>query len=277
MTRQTARREGSVRARGLRLSGVLALAALACAPAATAFGHTGKSGELGVTGVPEKRLRAFEERVLGSEHAAEHARSRAVVRRRLAREARARRRLWELPAAERRRVLRARAARAPAARRTLRAQAAQAGAESEVGRWNPTATPLPVMAIHVAMLPTGKVLMFAYPKNPNPRFGDPTAPNTAMAYLWNPSSNTFKRVDPPNFIDPVDGVSKPANIWCGAQSLLSDGRVLVTGGNLDYQPALEGPEQGLHVQPLQRDLAGPAQHAPRPLVPHEVLLPGRRR
>ncbi|HEX7060006.1 MAG TPA: galactose oxidase-like domain-containing protein, partial [Solirubrobacterales bacterium] len=34
--------------------------------------------------------------------------------------------------------------------------------------------------------------------------------------------------------DPVDGQMKPANIWCSGQSMLADGRVLVTGGNLSY-------------------------------------------
>lgn len=39
--------------------------------------------------------------------------------------------------------------------------------------------------------------------------------------------------DPP--IDPRTG--KPTDIWCGGTSLLADGRVLVTGGNLDKEPA----------------------------------------
>ena len=52
--------------------------------------------------------------------------------------------------------------------------------------------------------------------------------------LWDPSlgygANAFKRVDPP--IDPSTG--KSANIWCSGTSFLSDGRVLVTGGNFSY-------------------------------------------
>jgi hypothetical protein len=44
---------------------------------------------------------------------------------------------------------------------------------------------------------------------------------------------SWRRVDPP--IDPRTG--KPTEIWCWGTSLLADGRVQVTGGNLDHDPA----------------------------------------
>ena len=73
------------------------------------------------------------------------------------------------------------------------------------------------MAINAAMLPTGKVLWYAYPQNPSVG-GGPNTPNTAQGWLWDPAkgstSGAFNRVDPPLWRDPADGVMKPANIWC---------------------------------------------------------------
>ena len=62
------------------------------------------------------------------------------------------------------------------------AVAAVAGDPADVGRWGAPFS-IPVMAVHAAMLPTGKVLWFAYPKNPNERHGGdgPASPNTAQA------------------------------------------------------------------------------------------------
>ena len=92
------------------------------------------------------------------------------------------------------------------------------------------------MGINAALLPTGKVLWFSYPRNPSPRYntGGLPSPNTAQAWLWDPASGSNTRVDPPLWRDPADGRLKPANIWCGGTSFLADGRVLVTGGNLAY-------------------------------------------
>ena len=89
------------------------------------------------------------------------------------------------------------------------------------------------MAINAAMLPTGKVLWYAYPQNPSAGPDSPNARNTAQAWLWAPARGTgsgaFNRVDPPLL------GGQPANIWCSGISFLADGRVLVTGGNLEFQ------------------------------------------
>ena len=93
-----------------------------------------------------------------------------------------------------------------------------------------------VMGIHTAMLPTGKVMFFSYPR----RLLNP-ANNRGYAWLWDPSKGTgedaWTDVKPPMWTDPADGVEKPANIWCAGQSFLADGRLLVTGGNLAYDSA----------------------------------------
>ena len=54
--------------------------------------------------------------------------------------------------------------------------------------------------------------------------------NRAQAYVGHlDDPGSWRQVDPP--IDPRTG--KPTDIWCGGTSLLADGRVLVTGDNLD--------------------------------------------
>ena len=106
--------------------------------------------------------------------------------------------------------------------------------EDTLGRWQPPFK-IPVMAINAALLPTGKVLWYSYPANPNLIAAGPDAPNTAQAWLWDPVTGHTKRVDPPLWLDPRDGVMKPANIWCSGTSFLIDGRVVVAGGNLQYR------------------------------------------
>jgi len=163
----------------------------------------------------ERELQRVETQTLGAEHAEEHAAQRRAAR--WAREHRTARR------APQRRLL----------------------AASDVGAWDPAVRPLVatgqptgVIGIHAALLPTGKVMWFSYPRNYSPE---------AIAVLWNPATGGFEDVPPP--VDPRTG--RPLNIWCGAQSLLSDGRLLVTGGNLDYaRPGANRGEPGSHWKGL---------------------------
>jgi hypothetical protein len=109
-----------------------------------------------------------------------------------------------------------------------RARAAVAGPAGEIGSWSEDARfDLPIPAIHSVVLVTGKVLFWGE------RF---QRENTVDAYVYDPATGSTKRVDPP--IDPATG--NPANIFCAGQSLLADGRVLVTGGNLAYSTETEG-------------------------------------
>src|SRR4051812_27066570 len=176
---------------------------LSAGPAAAACAHTNEDGSLGVRGMSEKELRKAETAMLGPEHAAEHARQRAIARE-------------------------AKAEGITKSDETIRSSlAAQAAATSDptlVGQW---ASPfsIPVTGTHAVMLPTGKVMWWAYPNGFQ-------STNTAQAWLWDPATGTTNRVDPPLWRDPADGELKPANIWCAGQTLLADGRVLVIGGNL---------------------------------------------
>ncbi|MCH7701096.1 MAG: hypothetical protein IID37_05365 [Planctomycetes bacterium] len=81
---------------------------------------------------------------------------------------------------------------------------AHVGAWSEPREW-------PVIAIHGALLPTGKVLHYSYP--------DDTEQSRAM--VWDPASDSFEL---------VEGLTDQ---FCSGLSFLGNGRLLVTGGNDD--------------------------------------------
>jgi Domain of unknown function (DUF1929) len=191
-----------VRVRARDIAGALIAAlALATPPAVANDEATGGSE------VSEQELRELETEMLGPEHAAEHALQRALARERSA-----------APSST----------SAVAVAAEEHARAAAAGPPEQVGRWSAPFS-IPIFGIHAVMLPTGKVMWWSYP--------DPFGPdrrNTAQAWLWDLRSGSFKRIDPPLWLDPADGQLKPANIWCSGNSLLADGRVLVAGGNLDY-------------------------------------------
>ena len=148
----------------------------------------------------EARLHRVEALVLGPEHAADHARERSEDRRKAC-----------TPSGTVR----------PAFARQLRAKAsakreAAVGPAASVGEWS-AGIPLPgIVAIHSTLMPTGKILFFYN----NPSFGDE---ELGRVMVWDPVTKTGVRRD------------VPANIWCAGQTLLADGRVLVVGGNLQYQ------------------------------------------
>jgi hypothetical protein len=75
-----------------------------------------------------------------------------------------------------------------------------------VGQWDgPYSWPL--VGIHVTMMHTGKTLQFSY---------DPSS------HVWDPATNSISSSQP---------LSR--NLFCGGQSFLPDGRVIVTGGTAD--------------------------------------------
>ena len=86
-----------------------------------------------------------------------------------------------------------------------------------VGEWRTLPQTSPINPIHVALLRTGRVLIVAGSEN------DPTV-TTNRAALWDPGTGAFA----------VQTI--PWDLFCNAMSFLPDGRVLTTGGNLQYNP-----------------------------------------
>jgi galactose oxidase-like protein len=95
---------------------------------------------------------------------------------------------------------------------------------------------------HIALLPTGKVLLFSFERiTTNPQ--QEPAPtqtigkeNAGRAYLWDPSLGTgpgaFTAVPPPT-VNVDDGLNqpRPAPIFCAGHAYLPNGMVAVFGGN----------------------------------------------
>ncbi|MFD4394449.1 galactose oxidase-like domain-containing protein [Kitasatospora sp. NPDC058478] len=96
---------------------------------------------------------------------------------------------------------------------------------------------------HVALLPTGKVLLFSFERiesNPE-KEPAPTQTtgkeNAGRAFLWDPAKGTgkdaFKQVTPP-VSDMPDGLNEPRPVpfFCSGHSFLPNGMLGVFGGNL---------------------------------------------
>jgi hypothetical protein len=102
------------------------------------------------------------------------------------------------------------------------AAAAVAGAPQDVGEWGPVVD-WPVVGVHVALLPDGKVLAYdsigdnateTYPVHDHTR-----------ATVWDPATGTQTPVT----------VDTGFNIFCSGLAHLVDGRLFIAGGNKDAQ------------------------------------------
>ncbi len=190
----------------LALAAALAVAAAGPAPAFAAAHHTGDEGA-----------------VLGEEHARAHARLRDAARG-----------TQGYPQAKRTSSL----AALQQSQRTANAKfdAARFGRFTEF-------FPSPDFGVHVAQLPTGKVLLFSFERveaDPTKETGPTNTvgrTNAGRAYLWDPARGTgakaFKNVPPPVVLMP-DGsyAPRPAPFFCAGHSYLPNGMVGVFGGNV---------------------------------------------
>jgi hypothetical protein len=98
---------------------------------------------------------------------------------------------------------------APSAATTVGGSAVAGGAtavdvRSIVGEWS-AAFPWPVVAIHMHLLPNGRVLSWS----------------DGLAYVWNPADGSFA---------PMPSTS--TNLFCSGHSHLADGRLFVSGGHV---------------------------------------------
>ncbi len=90
---------------------------------------------------------------------------------------------------------------------------------SDIGQWGAPATPGGIVtAVHMALLYTGKILMWTTHSVKVP--GESYPEQQAIASIYDPTTKKSRRVDPP-----LDN-----NIFCGFANTLADGRLLVIGG-----------------------------------------------
>ncbi len=112
---------------------------------------------------------------------------------------------------------------------------------SREGRWDVLPFKSGVLAVHTALLPTGKVLFFAGSGSSAVRFASPDFGNKAKgiftSVVWDPAIPHGPGA--PNFSHPdtlrtPDG--KVFDFFCGGDAFLPDGRMLSAGGTLGYNP-----------------------------------------
>ncbi|APU38834.1 glyoxal oxidase [Streptomyces sp. TN58] len=103
--------------------------------------------------------------------------------------------------------------------------------------------PSPDFGVHVALLPTGKVLLFSFERveaDPTKETGPTNTvgrANAGRAWLWDPARGTgaraFENVPPPVVLMPDGTYSpRPAPFFCAGHSYLPNGMVGVFGGNV---------------------------------------------
>ena len=93
---------------------------------------------------------------------------------------------------------------------------------NQTGQWSTLPYLTPVNPIHVALLRNGKVLIVGGSENNQNN-------TTYKNAVWNPATGTFTQQ-----ITPWD-------LFCNGMSFLPDGRVIMTGGNLQYDPFIGPP------------------------------------
>lgn len=106
------------------------------------------------------------------------------------------------------------------------------------GQWGPV-FPLPNVGVHASVLPNGLVLMWGRRDDPNQSLETdppsplhvgqaPAPPATCTPFLVNPSTEAVTMTPKPTL---GDAAGTNANLFCGGQAFLPDGRLLVAGGH----------------------------------------------
>src|SRR3954454_14883545 len=108
------------------------------------------------------------------------------------------------------------------ARDAANAAAALTGSPADVGQWGPVVD-WPVVGVHVALLPNGKVL--AYDSVGDHATETYPVQDHSRATVWDPKTGTQTPVN----------VGTGFNIFCSGLAHLMDGSVFIAGGNKDQQ------------------------------------------
>lgn len=112
---------------------------------------------------------------------------------------------------------------------------------AEQGKWELLPFKSGVLAVHAALLHTGKVLFFAGSGSSQQRFNSPIFGDVNQkiytSVVWDPT--IAPAPGSPNFFHPPtirDGTGRPFDFFCGGDAFLPDGRLLSGGGTLAYNP-----------------------------------------
>src|SRR5438309_4410701 len=110
------------------------------------------------------------------------------------------------------------------------------GQSNVQGQWSTQSNLMPINPVHVALLPNGKILVVAGSGNCPPSqsgcpSGQPYGPsNNSGALLWDPTSGAITQF------------SVSWDMFCNAMALLKDGRALIDGGTIQYDPFYGQPQ-----------------------------------
>jgi len=88
-----------------------------------------------------------------------------------------------------------------------------------IGQWSSVIS-VPIVAIHMHMLPNGKVLLWQDDNNANYNSNGTRLAGYTVAYVWDPGAGTFTQVD-----------NTTVNEFCSSHAFLPDGRLLIAGGH----------------------------------------------
>jgi Domain of unknown function (DUF1929)/Kelch motif len=106
------------------------------------------------------------------------------------------------------------------------------------GQWKTLGFHSEVLPVHLALLPKGKVLVFAGSGSSATRFNAPDFGDVAQgiftSVVWDPTT-----AFPGNFVHPptLDAPNhRPFDFFCGGDTFLADGRLLSAGGTGHYNP-----------------------------------------
>ena len=98
----------------------------------------------------------------------------------------------------------------------VRIPGAQAGT---VGKWTTLGYTMPINPVHIALLNTGKVLVVS-------GSGNVATETNFRAAVWDPQATSNQ----------IQVQALAWDMFCNGMSVLPDGRVLISGGNLQYDP-----------------------------------------
>jgi hypothetical protein len=130
------------------------------------------------------------------------------------------------------------------------------------GKWDKLPFNSEVLAIHAAMLRTGKIMFFSGSGNNQVRAAAPDFGSVAAglytSVVWDPPNNGFSH---PPTLHRANG--KPFDFFCGGDTFLSDGRLISAGGNLSYNNGNNLGQKEVSIfdpRSEQWEMAAPMQH-----------------